>query len=93
MSQDKIEKNAIDIIREVSELIDKMNRIIKRTKSEKKLIKYARILASLYSTLLKILKEIGIESPSKSLDELLSELEIPEKQAKKLSKILEVYDK
>ncbi|MGB9660222.1 MAG: hypothetical protein ACPLY9_06915 [Nitrososphaerales archaeon] len=93
MSQDKIEKNAIDIIREVSEHIDKMNRIIKRTKSEKKLIKYARILASLYSTLLKILKEIGIESPSKSLDELLSELEIPEKQAKKLSKILEVYDK
>ncbi len=93
MSEDKIEKNAVDMIREVSELINKINKIVKRTKNEKKLVKYARILATLYSTLLKILKEVGIETSSKSLDELLSELEIPEKQAKKLSKILEVYDR
>ena len=89
MSQDKIDKNAINMIHEVSELIDNMNRIIKRTRSEKKLIKCVRVLASLYNTLLKILKEVGIETSNKSLDELLAELDIPEKQAKKLSKILE----
>ena len=89
LSQDKIEKKAIDVIREVSELIDKINKIVKRTKSEKKLINYLRVLASLYSTLLKVLKEVGIETSNKSLDQLLSELDIPEKQAKKLSKILE----
>ncbi|MCP8309654.1 MAG: hypothetical protein H3Z54_13345 [archaeon] len=92
MSQDKIEKNAIDVIREVSELIDKINKIVKRTKSENKLINYARVLASLYSTLLRILKEVGIETSNKSLDELLAELDIPEKQAKKLSKILEAIN-
>ncbi|MCP8307929.1 MAG: hypothetical protein H3Z53_02465 [archaeon] len=93
MSQDKIGKNAIDVIREVSKLIDKINSMVRRTKSEEKIINYARALSSLYGTLLKVLKEVGIESSNKSLDELLSELDIPEKQAKKLLKILEAIDK
>ncbi|MCP8320829.1 MAG: hypothetical protein H3Z52_07805 [archaeon] len=93
LSQDKIGKNAIDVIREVSKLIDKINSMVRRTKSEEKIINYARALSSLYGTLLKVLKEVGIESSNKSLDELLSELDIPEKQAKKLLKILEAIDK
>ncbi|MCP8303890.1 MAG: hypothetical protein H3Z50_00220 [archaeon] len=93
MGHDEIDKNAIDIIREISALIDKINEKARKTRSEKKLINYARVLASLYGALLKVLREVGIETADrKSLSELLSELDLPEKQAKKLFKILEVTD-